>query len=91
MIKYWSEKNSYGSLREFSFHEEKNILEVVCYQSNYYNYSDLHIEPYGGPYLGIGSKVGKDIIGIDIVIDKIISYVQDKNKNLFIKMGAHKL
>jgi hypothetical protein len=86
MISYWSEKNCNGSLREFSFNEEKNILEVVCYQCNYYNYSDYHINPDGGPYLGVGCKVRKDIL-----IKKIISYVQDKNGNLFVKMEAYKL
>jgi hypothetical protein len=88
MIKYWSEKNVYGCLREFSFNVDKNILEVVCYGSNY-NYKDFCIDIDGGPYLSLGSIFKKD--NINVVIDKIISHVKDKNGNLFVKMETHNL
>ena len=64
--------------RSFSFREEEGILEVICQDTIYCNYTlgenneILSIDPDGGPYLEVNKKLYCD--NIVIVIDDILDY-----------------
>lgn len=92
----WSDKSRYGDDRKFSFDDHTGILEVVCYNSLYYSFNlgkdqkVVSVDPDGGPYMGICSKlfVENNVIVIDEILE---NEYNKKSKKLFVKIKAHKL
>ncbi len=92
----WSDKSRYGDSRDFSFNEDSGLLEVVCYNTLYYSWSEsrnkdvVSVDPDGGPYMGERGKLytGNNVIVIDKILD---NEYNGKCKVLFVKMKARKL
>jgi glutamine synthetase len=76
----WTDKSRHNSLREYEISE--TTLTVKCRNVSYYSFTENNeirsVDPDGGPYLAIGTVVGKKWI-----IKRIVSH-KKKRRDLIV-------